>query len=334
MRRTGAGGSGRNSGCTGARGEVYVNSMWLPYLSAHALPPHTTCMCTCMLASSRHSMSLLPMSALQHLHHVHRLRSLEAHPAPALRACACVQVAERVQCSAIIEAGNSAITPDADVVLQRRGIPVLPVRGQWGGDGKAAIQLMLARAQCVRLGCIWVAGKTAQGRAIVANKPFPRPCPPFHTCPCGLPCTPAGPPFPLPSSPCPHLPLAPRPAPLQAKCSPSHPCSSHTYPLRPALHPAGPVCQRRRLCRLFLRMDAKYQQHAVGGGGGRPEAGHVSACAYPGASCTCCLVVTMRRQCCRNLCSSWLLAPGWCTGGKARKDCTPLDVGMGWEPVP
>lgn len=97
---------------------------------------HTTYMCTYMLASSRHSMPLLPMSALQHLHHLHRLRSLVAHPAPALRACACMQVAERVQCSAIIEAGNSAITPDADVVLQRRGIPVLPVRGRWGAMGK------------------------------------------------------------------------------------------------------------------------------------------------------------------------------------------------------
>lgn len=99
-------------------------------------PTHTTYMCTYMLASSRHSMSLLPMSALQHLHHLHRLRSLVLHPAPTLRACACVQVAERVQCSAIIEAGNSAITPDADVVLQRRGIPVLPVRGRRGEMGK------------------------------------------------------------------------------------------------------------------------------------------------------------------------------------------------------
>ncbi|GAX80582.1 hypothetical protein CEUSTIGMA_g8019.t1 [Chlamydomonas eustigma] len=36
------------------------------------------------------------------------------------------QIAERVQCGAVIEAGNGAITPEGDAVLQRRGIPVLP----------------------------------------------------------------------------------------------------------------------------------------------------------------------------------------------------------------
>ena len=32
-----------------------------------------------------------------------------------------------LQCEAVIEAGNGAITPEGDAVLQRRGIPVLPV---------------------------------------------------------------------------------------------------------------------------------------------------------------------------------------------------------------
>ena len=35
-----------------------------------------------------------------------------------------------LQCGAVIEAGNGAITPEGDAVLQRRGIPVLPVRGE------------------------------------------------------------------------------------------------------------------------------------------------------------------------------------------------------------
>ena len=35
-----------------------------------------------------------------------------------------------LQCGAVIEAGNGAITPEGDAVLQRRGIPGLPVRGE------------------------------------------------------------------------------------------------------------------------------------------------------------------------------------------------------------
>lgn len=36
------------------------------------------------------------------------------------------KVAERLNCTAVIEAGNNAITPEGDKVLRRRGIPVLP----------------------------------------------------------------------------------------------------------------------------------------------------------------------------------------------------------------
>jgi glutamate dehydrogenase/leucine dehydrogenase len=36
-------------------------------------------------------------------------------------------VAQRLQCGAVIEAANGAITPEADAVLKGRGIPVLPV---------------------------------------------------------------------------------------------------------------------------------------------------------------------------------------------------------------
>jgi len=36
------------------------------------------------------------------------------------------KVAEKLKCSAVVEAGNGAITLDGDAVLQRRGIPVLP----------------------------------------------------------------------------------------------------------------------------------------------------------------------------------------------------------------
>lgn len=43
------------------------------------------------------------------------------------------QVAEKLQCGAVIEGGNGAITPEGDLVLQRRGIPVLPDLFAHGG---------------------------------------------------------------------------------------------------------------------------------------------------------------------------------------------------------
>lgn len=164
------------------------------------------------------------------------------------------------------------------------------------------MQLMLARAQCVRLGCIWVAGKTAQGHAIVANEPFLRPCPPFQW-PALRPCRPSVPPAIL---------VLPTHAPCALPCA-----------------PAGPVCQRRRLCRLFLRMDAKHQQHAVGGGGGRPEAGHVSACAYSGASCACCLVVTDEAPMLQEIVQQLAVGTWVVHRGQSKKGCTPLNEGDG-----